>query len=162
MQRLGSFGFMLAGLLIGCGGDKAMTSAPDMALVGKLCTPADPRADAWKLPLAKASAMGSFNVTLLKSQENIPLIGDTTTWTLQIADPSGAMISNADVSVLPWMPDHHHGTSVKAAAKAMATAGQYQVTPLYLFMAGYWTITFTITTPAATDTVVFSLCLTDA
>jgi hypothetical protein len=160
MQRLGSF--ILAGLVIGCGGDRITTSAHDMALVGKLCTPADSRADAWKMPIAKMSEAGTFNVTMLKSEQNIPLIGDTTKWTLQIADATGATISNAQVSVMPWMPDHHHGTTIKAAATPMATAGQYQIAPLYFFMAGYWQVTFTITTPTATDKVVFSLCLTDA
>ena len=29
-------------------------------------------------------------------------------------------------------------------------------------MAGYWTVTFTITSGATTDTVVFSVCLSDA
>jgi hypothetical protein len=149
-------------LVVGCGGDKMSSTAHDMALVGKLCTPADSRADAWKLPIDKMSAMGAFKVTLLSSVQHIPLIGDTSMWTLQIADASGAMVSHAEVTVLPWMPDHHHGTTVKASATPMATAGQYSVTPLYLFMAGYWTVTFTIATPTATDTVVFSLCLTDA
>jgi hypothetical protein len=158
MFRLGIFAAVIA---LGCGGNNAATHA-DMTLVGKLCSPADARADAWTLPIVKQSQAGKFTVTLLSSQQHIPLIGDNTTWTLQIADATGAMVSGADVKVLPWMPDHHHGTSIIASSTPMATAGQYQITPLYLFMAGYWTITFTITTPSATDTVVYSICLTDA
>ena len=44
---------------------------------------------------------------------------------------------------------------------AAGAPGQYEVAPLYLFMAGYWTITLTITVGTVTDSVVYSLCLAE-
>lgn len=159
----------------GCGGSgqtKSSQTAVDMAaatqpIVGMLCT--DARADDWKLPLTKPTASGALKVTLLASQADIPVIGDSMTkWTIAVADATtGAPVTGAPVSVLPWMPDHGHGTSVKAVVtEDAATPGQYALEPLYFFMAGYWTVTITINGGSAdggaADSVVFSLCLTDA
>jgi YtkA-like protein len=149
-----------------CGGsnhDAAdMTPAPpdSLPLVGKLCV--DTRADNWVLPIAKPSVNGSFQVTLLASAASPPVIGDLTDWTLQVADAKGAMVTGATITATPFMPDHGHGTSAVAHVTADVTAGQYDVMPLYLFMAGYWTITFTITDGSVTDTVVYSVCLADS
>jgi hypothetical protein len=149
----------------GCGGSNAtpqdMTPGPIdfQGAVGHLCN--DARADNWMLPIVKPSAKGSFNVSLLTSAQSPPLIGDLTTWTLQIADAQGAMVDGATITVKPWMPDHGHGTDAVAHVMPGGSAGQYSVTPLYLFMAGYWTVTFTITNGAVTDTVVYSLCLSE-
>jgi hypothetical protein len=160
----------------GCGGSgkapQDLTPAPpDMTmLVGKLCN--DARADVWTLPatpMTKMSKNGAFKVSLMSSTQSPPLIGDLTTWTLQIADASGAMVSDATFSttcpnglvrpVCPWMPDHGHGTDAPADVMPASTAGQYTINPLYLFMAGYWTMTATITSGATTDEVMYSVCL---
>ncbi|HWE28725.1 MAG TPA: FixH family protein [Polyangia bacterium] len=169
----------VVGCVSGCGGaDKSGTSTQmtgaDMStppVVGMLCT--DARADNWQLPIAKTSESGAYKVTLMSSAAAIPVIGDsTTTWTIAVADATtGAAVSGATISVLPWMPDHGHGTSVHAVVTEVAGApGQYALEPLYFFMAGYWTVTLTIdsastagaTDGGASDKVVFSLCLTDA
>ena len=157
---------LLAFAVAGCGGANSssqdMTPAPpDLAgAVGHLCS--DARADNWTLPIAKASKNGSFSVSLLTSAQSPPLIGDLTTWTLQIADGTGAMVDGATIDVKPWMPDHGHGTDAVAHVMPASSPGQYAVTPLYLFMAGYWTVTFTITNGAVTDTVVYSVCLSES
>jgi len=166
MKRLcaiSCFALLLVG--DGCGGTNDapadMTEGPaDFAgAVGKLCT--DARADAWTLPIAKASKNGSFDVTLLSSAASPPLIGDLTEWTVQVADAQGAMVDGATIDVKPFMPDHGHGTDAVAHVTAAGAPGQYAIQPLYLFMAGYWTVTLTITSGAVTDTVVYSVCLTD-
>ena len=160
------FAVSLLALLGGCGGGSNhaadMTAAPaDLtALIGTLCN--DARADPWQLPLTKPSQHGAFRVSLLASAASPPLIGDLTTWTLQIADSQGALVDAATIAVEPWMPDHKHGTDAVAHVTPAGTPGQYRVTPLYLFMAGYWTITITITNGAASDTVVYSVCLSES
>ncbi len=173
---------VLSAFVAGCGGaDKPSTSGQmtgaDMSappLVGMLCV--DARADDWQLPLTKTTTGGAYKVTLVSSHAGIPVIGDsTTTWTIAIADATtGAPVQGATVAVLPWMPDHGHGTSVKAVVTESATTpGQYAMEPLYFFMAGYWQVTLTITADGGNatsgaadggtaDKVVFSLCLTDA
>ena len=152
---------------IGCGGP-ASTPAPDLspppssdlAVGGTLCS--DPRADPYMANLTKPSAKGTFQVTLVDSVPGPPAIGNDT-WTLQITDASGAATTGATITVKPWMPDHGHGTSVNATVTPAGANGTYTVTPLYLFMAGLWQLTFTITsTSGATDQVVFSYCLAEA
>ena len=166
MQRALAMG-LVAVTLAACGGADNRSGAdmtmgpPDFAgAVGKLCS--DARADNWSLPIAKKSANGSFTVTLLSSAASPPLIGDLTEWTVQVADGSGAMVDGATIDVKPWMPDHGHGTDAVAHVMAGGAPGQYAITPLYLFMAGYWTVTLTITDDSTTDTVVFSLCLAES
>jgi YtkA-like len=164
-----SFVAVLSLGLTACGGSDNK-SAPDMTMapptdlegaVGKVCSPFDTRTDVWTLPIAKMSANGSFAVSLLTSTKSPPLIGDLTSWTLQIADPQGAMVTGATITIKPWMPDMGHGTSAEALMTAGDTPGQYVIAPLYLFMAGYWTVTLTITSGTVTDTVVYSICLAD-
>ncbi len=161
-----SLAILVLAALGACGGTNHvaadMTPAPpDLApLVGKLCS--DARADNWVLPIAKPSVNGAFDVSLLTSAASPPVIGDLTTWTLQISDAQGAMVDGATITVKPWMPDHGHGTDAVAHVTPAGTPGQYSVTPLYLFMAGYWTVTFTITSGTVTDTVVYSVCLSDS
>jgi hypothetical protein len=163
----------------GCGGngtkigsDLAMAPGDMATSGGKLCV--DARADAWTLPatpMKKMSQNGVYQVSLLASAASPPIIGDLTSWTLAVADASGADVSGATFMtkcldnsvkpVCPWMPDHHHGTGALANVAPASVNGQYTVEPLYLFMAGYWTITATITSGSATDSVVFSACLSD-
>lgn len=165
MKRALALSF-LAMTLAACGGSGHTTSGdmtmgpPDFAgAVGKLCS--DARADDWTLPIAKKSANGTFTVTLLSSAASPPLIGDLTEWMVQVADANGAMVDGATIDVKPWMPDHGHGTDAVAHVMPGGSPGQYAITPLYLFMAGYWTVTLTITVGQVTDTVVFSLCLAE-
>lgn len=156
----------LACALAACGGSNSapadMTAAPIdfQGAVGHLCN--DARADAWTLPITKPSTSGTLHVTLLSSAQSPPLIGDLTAWTLQIADDKGAMLDGATITAKPWMPDHGHGTDAPAHVTPSGAPGQYTVTPLYLFMAGYWTITFTINSGSSSDTVVYSVCLSES
>jgi len=152
------------GASAGCGGT-TLTPA-DLAsvdLAGPASRPcADPRADGWTLPVAKTSAHGSFSVSLVASTASPPVIGDTTSWTLLVERAvTSAPITGATITAKPWMPDHGHGTSVRAVISEGAVAGQYTVAPLYLFMAGLWQITFTIGDGTTTDEVVYSVCLAD-
>jgi YtkA-like len=158
---------MFAAAILGCGGGGAAMSGPDLSLPastdlsvgGTLCS--DPRADPYMANFTKPSAKGTFNVTLVESVPGPPAIGNDT-WTLLVKDASGAAMSGATITVKPWMPDHGHGTSVNATITPAAADGTYTVTPLYLFMAGLWQITFTITSSTgATDQVVFSYCLAE-
>jgi hypothetical protein len=59
----------------------------------------------------------------------------------------------------PFMPDHGHGTGVKAVVTPTGSDGRYEVAPLYLFMPGYWEVTLTVQTGAVRDDVVFPVCI---
>ena len=58
------------------------------------------------------------------------------------------------------MPDHGHGTPVNAEVTVMPTPGQYELSPVNLFMTGYWEITLELTLPKGeTDSVMFGFCV---
>jgi hypothetical protein len=58
-------------------------------------------------------------------------------------DAGGATVSGLDLSVVPWMPAHGHGTSVNPTVTETAP-GVFVATPLYLFMPGSWELRMTI------------------
>ena len=58
-------------------------------------------------------------------------------------DAGGAAVSGLDLSVVPWMPAHGHGTSVNPTVTETAP-GVFVATPLYLFMPGSWELRMTI------------------
>jgi hypothetical protein len=155
---------LLAVCLAGCGGNDTMPPEAEMAMpcavdmVSTLCM--DPRADSWALPLTKPTVNGAFKVTLAAGNPDPPAVG-INTWTLNVTDANDQPVADAMVTVKPWMPDHGHGTSVKALITAGASPGSFTVMPLYLFMAGVWQMTFTIQSGTTSDQVVFTYCLAD-
>jgi hypothetical protein len=108
--------------------------------------------------LARSSDSGAFTVRLVSSDPAPPARG-TETWTVAVVDQSGAPQDGLAIKVTPFMPDHNHGTSVKAAVTA-AGAGTYTMSPLYLYMAGYWEVTLNLQTAGGTkDSVMFPVCI---
>lgn len=49
----------------------------------------------------------------------------------------GTPLAGLHLAVVPWMPAHAHGASVKAEVEETAP-GTYVVQPLYLYMGGRW------------------------
>lgn len=89
-----------------------------------------------------------------------PAMGDNT-WTVTVSDPGGEPLADASITaVTPKMPDHGHGTPVEAVATATANPGEFTITPVNLFMAGYWEVTLDIDAGGGTtDSVVFAFCV---
>ena len=56
----------------------------------------------------------------------------------------GEPATGLQLDVVPWMPAHGHGTSVKPAVAPGEEPGSYVVTNVNLFMAGLWEIRTTI------------------
>src|SRR5262249_30701197 len=72
-------------------------------------------------------------------------------------------IDGLKISVVPFMPDHNHGTT--AVGVSPSGGGMYLIAPLNLYMAGYWEITFDMTdssgaTPVE-DKAVVKVCVPD-
>jgi YtkA-like len=154
------FSIVMLALVVGCGnspsghthGDGGEPDAEQFIP----CTN-DPRADHFVPGLAKTGPMGRLKVVLLASDPSPPTKGNNA-WTIRVED-MGTPQTGATMKITPFMPDHGHGTPTKANVSPMMEPGQYQVTPLYLYMAGLWQITLEVTTPAAKDSVVFSFCI---
>jgi hypothetical protein len=118
----------------------------------------DPRADHYAAGMQKTGPKG-INVTLMTSDPGPPIKG-TNIWTVLVTDAGKVPQSGATFKVLPFMPDHGHPSPAKPVVSALTDAGQYKVTPLYLFMAGLWEVTLDVTTAAGTqDAVVFRFCI---
>jgi YtkA-like protein len=119
----------------------------------------DPRAEHYAPGMLKTGPKSQISVTLLSSDPGPPIKG-VNTWSVLVTDAAKAPQSGATLKVVPYMPDHNHGTIVKPTITPLSDAGQYKVTPLYLFMAGLWEVTLTVSTPTGVqDAVVFRFCI---
>lgn len=80
-------------------------------------------------------------------------------WVLRIEDPTGVPVDALTLGVYPFMPDHGHGTGVRAVVTSMG-GGRYDLNPVNLFMTGYWTIRIAARQgDVDVDQVVFSFCV---
>ena len=69
---------------------------------------------------------------------------------LTVLDEAGAPVDGVDITIVPWMPAHGHGTSVQPVVTPTGP-GTLVATPLYLFMAGEWQLRMTLS-GASNDT----------
>jgi hypothetical protein len=65
-----------------------------------------------------------------------------------VTDANAAPVDGLQVSVVPWMPDMGHGSSVTPQVTAPG-AGTYTVTNVYFAMAGRWDLISTFTGPVS-------------
>jgi YtkA-like len=143
------------GIVAGCGGSSSPGDTTDGGVID--CSN-DARAMKYAPGLSITSTGKQMKFTLLSSDPAPPARGNDT-WKLSIANAAGQPLSGLNVSVLPFMPDHGHGTSVTPTVTANSDA-TYTVTPLYFFMPGVWQITFGTTPPGGTaDTAVYYFCV---
>jgi hypothetical protein len=142
---------LLCAAVSGCGsGSAPHDGGPDSDVVS--CQN-DPRVDTYVANLTKKPVSGTYQITLMNGDPAPPAIG-VNTWQIKAEDATGSPMT--DLNVVPFMPDHGHGTSVKAAITAQPD-GTLSVTPLYLFMGGVWRVEFN---PASrTDPVDFYFCI---
>ncbi len=132
----------MVALALGCGSSSEGpgNTTPD---AGDLITcQNDPRAMTYASGLSVTSTSGTRKYVLLSANPAPPARG-TDTWSIKITDAGGTAQPGLTVGVLPFMPDHGHGTSVNASVTANQD-GTYTVAPLYFFMPGVWRITFWI------------------
>jgi hypothetical protein len=115
----------------------------------------DARVAQYAANLTVTSKAASMKFVLQQSNPAPPARG-TDTWTIRVTDAAGTPMPHLSLSVLPFMPDHGHGTSVTAQVTSNGD-GTYSVAPLYFFMPGVWRITFTSTSPS--DTAEFWFCI---
>ncbi len=119
----------------------------------------DKRAEVYAVGLSAKSKDGSMKATFMDANPAPPAKG-LNTWTIQVTDATNKPVAGASITLLPFMPDHGHGSSITPQIKAMPTAGMYQITLVDLFMPGIWTNTFTIKPASgAAETMVFTFCI---
>lgn len=140
------------------GAASACSSEPDPAPTPVVtgCA-AEKRADAFQPGLKKVAPSGLV-VSLVDASPAPPAKGDNT-WTLRLTDATGAPVDGATVTLVPFMPDHGHGSAVKPTVTFTGSDGKYAVSRVYLAMAGYWEITVTVVRGATSDEARFGFCI---
>ena len=61
-----------------------------------------------------------------------------------------APMDGLTISVDPEMPDHNHGTT-PVGVTPVGSGGLYMMSPVNLYMAGYWLVTLSIVAPPPAD-----------
>lgn len=118
---------------------------------------AETRDDEFALGLSKTGAL--VEASFVSADPAPPIKGDNT-WLIEFHDLGGQPLSDLDVVAIPMMPDHGHGTTINAEVTAMQTPGHYEITPVNLFMTGYWEITFEVTLAGGEqDSLMFGFCV---
>jgi hypothetical protein len=138
----------------GCGGGAA---EPDATGMLSSCD-TETRAPRYKPNFTVTSDSGAYTAVLVESVPGPPIKG-TNDWTVRILDAGGNPVPGLAFTALPKMPDHTHPTSVVPVVSDKG-GGVYDLSPVYLFMPGYWTVTLTLPLDSgATDNVVFPVCI---
>ncbi len=79
-----------------------------------------------------------YDVTLMQSAPT-PLAKGDHEWQFHIATPEGNPAVGLELRAAPYMPDHGHGTPRQAVPEELGE-GNYSLSPVNLFMNGYWTV----------------------
>lgn len=117
---------------------------------------ADDRVDDFTVDLTKSGERHMVRIVAAEPAE--PIRGDNT-WTVQVTDPDGNPLEGMSIDASPWMPDHGHGTAVEEEVVELS-AGEFELSPLNLFMAGYWEVTLELTdADGGTDEVMVAVCV---
>ena len=80
-------------------------------------------------------------------------------WVFHIEDESGAVIDNAEISLLGGMPEHNHGLPTIPHMTESLGNGDYSVEGMRFHMNGYWDLTVTVDVSGRRDTVVIPLTI---
>jgi YtkA-like len=117
----------------------------------------DTRKDVYTAGLSKKTG-GAMSVKIVESTP-APPAKLTNEMTFQLLDAGGLPVDGASLSVVPFMPDHGHGSAIKPSVTPKG-GGVYVVTNLYYPMPGLWRVTVTVQMPnVAPQDVAFSFCI---
>lgn len=142
--------WLLLSMTAACGSESAAShdAGPERVCEGET------RADPYARGMVKHTE--AVSITLVESTPGPPVKG-ANVWRLSLTNGSGDPVPGARVSVVPFMPDHGHGTSRQPVVTDLG-GGEYQVDPVYLFMPGLWEVTVEVTEPMLAS-VMFTFCI---
>jgi hypothetical protein len=118
--------------------------------------------DTFVVGLDKPGTTGVYDFKLMSATPAPPARGNNT-WVVQVnamnAGVVGAPIDGATIKVTPFMPSHQHGTGVVVEIMPMTEPGQYQLSPVNLWMQGVWETTIRATVGTTSDSAVYKFCV---
>lgn len=147
-------GLGVFGLVAACAGDDGPSDEVDCTKVTGT--------DEFRVGLEKVGNNGLLNFQMLSAEPAPPQRGDNT-WLIQInamqSGVIGAPLEGAMLTITPFMPEHQHGSPIRAEATPADEAGQYTVEPVNLWMPGVWETTIRATQGATIDSAIFRFCI---
>jgi hypothetical protein len=118
-------------------------------------------ADTFTVGLEKKGAAGAVDFKMM-SATPAPPARNTNTWIIQINSMSqgvvGSPIDGASIVATPFMPAHQHGSPQQVVVTPAGMPGQYQLTPVFLWMPGVWETTIQVTS-GTPDSAVYRFCI---
>lgn len=111
--------------------------------------------DTFSAGMSKTGRAG-ITVQLVGSEPAPPGRFDNT-WTLFLEDGSGPL-EGAAIEVIPFMPEHGHGTSRTAVVEELGE-GVYEADPVNFNMLGVWDTTIEVEAGDVSDSVSFLFCI---
>lgn len=135
-----------------CGGsDAPATSSSSQATT---CNQ-DGRKDTYVAGLSKIG--GTVQVAVMDALPAPPEKGKNAL-TLEVKDAEGKPLDDAQIAIVPFMPDHGHGSAVTPKVTP-AGGGRYDVTDVVLTMPGLWEVRVDVQSPSASGAVTFAFCV---
>jgi len=120
------------------------------------------RDDDFVVGLSKVGDGAALGFSLMTADPAPPARGDNT-WVVQINQMTngvaGAAVTDATLTVTPFMPDHGHPAGKTVKIEPTGVDGQYQLSPINLWMPGLWEITIDTSSASGDDSVVFRFCI---
>jgi len=164
MTQIRSFTALLALLVVGCGGSSSSTGAGSSGVDQQqqgLCAN-ETRSTPFHVNLAEKSDSGNTTVTIVDAAPALPAMGKVSdkynVWTLSVTDASGKPVTNASISISPYMPDHRHYSPITPVITSKGD-GTYVAESIEFSMEGFWQVVVTVKTGAASEDVLFPICV---
>jgi hypothetical protein len=109
--------------------------------------------------MSKDGPAGAVGFALTSAVPAPPDKGDNL-WTVTLTDSNGDAITDATLTVEPWMPEHEHGSSPESFSAQSNGEGAYETEAINLFMGGLWELTLIAALGDGTvDQVTFTFCI---
>jgi hypothetical protein len=144
--------------LVACGADDGSMGDDDETVN---CA-TETRDDTFVVGIEKVGEQGKLNFKILSADPAPPARNDNA-WVVQInamtSGVIGAPVTDATMSVTPFMPDHQHGAGKTVIITNLPDAGQYNLSPINLWMPGLWETTINATSASGNDQVTFRFCI---
>ncbi len=122
------------------------------------------RATVYTSNMVVKGTTGTFSVRL-DAVDPWPLVKGENTLTVTVVDAAGNPVTDATLTLKPFMPDHGHGSSIIPLVGPTKADGSIEIDHVNTFMPGIWQLTFTVTKPSATgaqsDSSVVTFCVPD-